>query len=317
MSRELWIRQCFVFLAGALFCAVCVAKECVSGTCIDGFGKAVWSDGASYEGEWRDGRFHGRGLSISASGVRYEGEWRDHQRHGQGKLELTNGVVYDGGWEHGVKSGRATVIWPSSDRYVGEYSANERSGLGTYTWASGREYTGEWLEGEEHGQGTKTLTDGREFNGNWKSGLLHGVVVTTWPSGRKVTARYRNDELIETMSDTANQRLVQNRDGQSHPSHPQPSKMDNRRLTRDIQRLLTALGYRPGVIDGVIGAHTRKAIRSFQRRELLAVDGEVSLPLLTQLEKRIVQGDSESVAEESSVVTPNGALNDLGDLEDF
>ena len=31
----------------------------------------------AYEGEWRDGKHHGRGTYTFASGARYEGEWRD------------------------------------------------------------------------------------------------------------------------------------------------------------------------------------------------------------------------------------------------
>ncbi|BCU02704.1 morn repeat domain containing protein [Pandoravirus japonicus] len=36
----------------------------------------------SYEGQWKDGRYHGRGVHIDGSGTRYEGDWKEGQRHG-------------------------------------------------------------------------------------------------------------------------------------------------------------------------------------------------------------------------------------------
>ena len=40
-----------------------------------------------YEGEWKDGKPHGRGKCIYADGVLYEGEWKDGQSHGYGKIK--------------------------------------------------------------------------------------------------------------------------------------------------------------------------------------------------------------------------------------
>lgn len=43
--------------------------------------------GATYVGDVRDGRRHGRGkLSFDDSPAVYEGEWRDGARHGAGTL---------------------------------------------------------------------------------------------------------------------------------------------------------------------------------------------------------------------------------------
>ena len=50
-----------------------------------------------------------------------------------------------------------------------------------------------------------------------------------------------------------------------------------------MQTLLADLGFDPGVADGVSGAKTRQAIRDYQRRLGLAVDGQVSAQLLTHL----------------------------------
>lgn len=57
-------------------------------------------------------------------------------------------------------------------------------------------------------------------------------------------------------------------------------------LIPQVQRLLKALGYDPGPADGKTGARTVEAIKEFQRREKLPVDGRVSPTLLKALEAR-------------------------------
>jgi N-acetylmuramoyl-L-alanine amidase len=47
------------------------------------------------------------------------------------------------------------------------------------------------------------------------------------------------------------------------------------RLVRDVQRALAAAGISPGTIDGEYGGQTAAAVRVFQMRKGLAIDGEV------------------------------------------
>lgn len=47
------------------------------------------------------------------------------------------------------------------------------------------------------------------------------------------------------------------------------------RLVKDAQRALAAAGYNPGPIDGEYGSQTAAAVRAFQLRKGLAIDGEV------------------------------------------
>jgi peptidoglycan hydrolase-like protein with peptidoglycan-binding domain len=58
--------------------------------------------------------------------------------------------------------------------------------------------------------------------------------------------------------------------------------------TAAVQQALTAKGYRPGPVDGVLGPRTREAIRRYQRDYGLPVTGQVSLALLNHL--RLVTG---------------------------
>jgi hypothetical protein len=52
---------------------------------------------------------------------------------------------------------------------------------------------------------------------------------------------------------------------------------------REAQRLLTELGYQPGVIDGRFGRNTANAIREFHRKSGLTSDGRIDQELLSAL----------------------------------
>lgn len=56
---------------------------------------------------------------------------------------------------------------------------------------------------------------------------------------------------------------------------------------RGIQSGLGKLGYDVGPADGKAGARTRAAIRSYQERNQLLVDGEPSAALLAHIQKQI------------------------------
>jgi len=50
-------------------------KHCISGDCQNGDGIYVERDGSSYEGEWKDGKKHGKGQLVYTSGVTKKGFW--------------------------------------------------------------------------------------------------------------------------------------------------------------------------------------------------------------------------------------------------
>ncbi|MEQ8699102.1 MAG: lytic murein transglycosylase, partial [Bauldia litoralis] len=55
---------------------------------------------------------------------------------------------------------------------------------------------------------------------------------------------------------------------------------------KDLQRLLTRLGHGDLVQDGVLGGNTRSAIRSFQRKHRMCVDGHANLNLFRKVRGR-------------------------------
>lgn len=58
---------------------------------------------------------------------------------------------------------------------------------------------------------------------------------------------------------------------------------ENKSLVREAQTLLSKLGYNPGPADGIIGERTRQAVQDFQKKQKIAVTGEISEQLLRNL----------------------------------
>ena len=80
--------------------------------------RKLWTDEphgeVRYEGEFRHGWFHGRGLLVWSEGYRYEGEFRGGWRHGQGVMTKMTGERYEGNWRDGaIHSG----VYMSPDGY--------------------------------------------------------------------------------------------------------------------------------------------------------------------------------------------------------
>jgi len=82
--------------------------------------------------------------------------------------------------------------------------------------------------------------------------------------GREQLLRFRNSLFDYPLADNS-----QNRSDVDAPPAP-PSQ-----LVRDAQQILTSLGYKPGPIDGLIGAKTVSAVRRFQSDYGLEADGVI------------------------------------------
>lgn len=72
------------------------------------------------------------------------------------------------------------------------------------------------------------------------------------------------------------------------PGRP-PADQTTRELVMASQMLLERLGYNPGTPDGVTGDQTRRAVRAFQRDQGMPVTGQVTLELLSQLQRQVLE----------------------------
>ncbi|MFH1345513.1 MAG: peptidoglycan-binding protein [Pseudomonadota bacterium] len=90
---------------------------------------------------------------------------------------------------------------------------------------------------------------------------------------------------------------------------------------KEIQQLLSDLGFDPGAIDGRPGHQTKQAIREFQNKRGLSVNGEASLSLVGQLREAVKQRKSAATAKKpdapgaAAQAASGSDIRDLRDLE--
>lgn len=71
----------------------------------NGWGKAYFPNGQMYDGEWKDGKMHGKAQEFYPDGaLKFEGEYKDGYRDGFGKSYNREGkLAYEGEWKKGEK----------------------------------------------------------------------------------------------------------------------------------------------------------------------------------------------------------------------
>ena len=137
---------------------------------------ATLPDGSTYQGDIKDGLFHGRGTWKLKEGGFYRGEFKDGLMHGEGRFEDQFGDVYEGQFSNGVATGEFTVT--SKDpvyQYQGSLVAWRFEGQGTYQNEEER-YVGEFDNGLYHGQGSVTYAaeGSGSYTGQFEKGSYNG-----------------------------------------------------------------------------------------------------------------------------------------------
>ena len=144
-----------------------------------GYGVYRWNNGNSYDGEWENGNFHGHGIFRWADGDMYDGEWKNDKRHGNGKWFNADGSYYTGVWEDGTVVSSTEMVTSSekvtgvkrerveydNGSYEGEIVDGLRHGKGKYTWSNGSEYEGDWVKGKRCGFGVYKSYGKNEVDG--------------------------------------------------------------------------------------------------------------------------------------------------------
>ena len=111
-----------------------ISAEYVGG-CVNGLahgrGKAKGSD--TYEGEFKQGNKHGKGVYSWSSGGTYEGNYLDDKASGKGVMIFPSGARYEGDWLKGVINGKGIWHYKDGTKYDGEFQSNRRHGFGKMT----------------------------------------------------------------------------------------------------------------------------------------------------------------------------------------
>ena len=110
--------QSILFFFAALFSAVPVAVASNLPACPSGdsaywdncFGEQVFDNGASYAGEFKNGKHNGKGTYKNPEGWSYVGSFKDTTFHGQGIYTSDDGKKYVGEFENNNFNGQGTLF---------------------------------------------------------------------------------------------------------------------------------------------------------------------------------------------------------------
>merc|ERR1711990_1073570 len=121
----------YFFFYFYMFCIVWMVCKCLGTNALvkNGKWKCTYANGDVYDGDFKDGNFHGKGTYTWANGNVYVGEWKDDKKHGKATYTVNSG-------------------WNKGDVYVGEYKDDKRNGYGKFTNADGSIWhDGRWKDG--------------------------------------------------------------------------------------------------------------------------------------------------------------------------
>ena len=124
---------------------------------LTGSGTHKYANGDRYEGGFKAGKRHGKGVLISANSDRYEGDWKNDARTGKANKTYARGNLsrYEGDWLDGKWHGPGTLTYKNGDRYEGEFKSDRRDGIGVLTSANGDRYWGDWKNDAKREGGVK------------------------------------------------------------------------------------------------------------------------------------------------------------------
>ena len=191
------------------------------------YGKGKW-EGDRYDGQWKDGEFHGKGTFTRTNGQRFFGEWKKsvlwningYDKYGRiikkyrrgaklvigKKDELEKkkefkkreiGILYREvpllKWERGGKKWITEGDTKIHGIYEGEILNGVPDGEGIYTWYNVEKYVGEFRKGFFHGDGTFTYLSGITAKGVFKKNKEWDTIRTEETgkvTGKFVKGRY-------------------------------------------------------------------------------------------------------------------------------
>lgn len=191
------------------------------------------------EGVFVDGKLSGYGIekvvssvlddgTIEVDYVKYEGDWKNGKYHGKGESRYTNGI-YKGDFKEGKRHGDGIYRWKNGEKYSGEWVNDNMSGHGVYEWSSGSRYDGDWLDDNKQGNGTYYYADGDYFSGHWDNDKKNGVGTLICLNGEKYVETWKEGKLVKsekigTSINTLNERLSETANNNYSSNSPDYSR---------------------------------------------------------------------------------------------
>jgi hypothetical protein len=171
--------------------------KCLSGDCVNGFGRMQYENGDLYEGQFFNSQRIGMGKYIWATDKSsYEGSWLSDTMSGFGTYFNSQGIQEKEAYlmkgnmieidstkkdfcQYGnCNNGFGMYYYSGGQVYIGNFKNNLQHGLGLFESADGI-YYGEFLNGKYDGKGIIFGTDGTVFRANFLEGQQIGEIIST------------------------------------------------------------------------------------------------------------------------------------------
>lgn len=96
------LKRFLFYLSFFFYCAFIQAQSggCISGNCMDGYGRFEWTSGEEYVGNFKQGRMDGYGVFYWKSKRKFVGNWTKGKMNGEGTLYYENGLIKRGVWKY-------------------------------------------------------------------------------------------------------------------------------------------------------------------------------------------------------------------------
>lgn len=148
-----------------------------------GYGRLNYEGtGRWYEGDWKYGRWTGRGQLSNHEGDIYEGELLDDHKHGYGVMRFADKRIYEGQFKHGQMS-KGKMTYKDGSYYDGSWLDGMRHGYGRCIFPDNSVYEGNFVNGEFHGKGKMIWNDNGWYYGDWNMGNMEGYGKEVLPNG--------------------------------------------------------------------------------------------------------------------------------------
>jgi len=105
-----------------------------------------------------------------SNGDSYQGDFKEDRLEGYGKINYRNGDHYTGDWKNNKAHGNGKYVFHDGDRYIGKFVAGKFHGKGIMKYADGAQYEGYWASNKKHGKGTYLANNGIRRTGSWAYG---------------------------------------------------------------------------------------------------------------------------------------------------
>lgn len=168
------------------------SDSCKKGDCQNGKGIKLFTNGNSYEGDFKNGVFDGFGIFTSAKGTKYLGQFKNGKKNGFGTLTF-EGILSNS--KPSSKNEKSISV--KKIRYEGEWKENRKEGNGKLTIENNGKrklYLGYFNNGKLDGMGFLE-TDSAKYEGRFKKNRLNGQGIYINKDGEKYVGEFLNHKF--------------------------------------------------------------------------------------------------------------------------